>query len=360
MLRRHGFTISTSVLAWLSSVFLLVDGITGLIFAVGNHNDADYLVIESVCLTIGCAALFGAALNISLMWIEFVLATKRLATLSNNLKTTRSILIGYLSCYTITSAGLMIAVHATDDVVYTSLFMATCIASATLLMTTFTIGARRLSHEYVRAETSFVAEAMEIASSFANMPDASRASRGAKERQKADDIRGRAELIVHTSYRVNAGLAVFVGFATPWCMFVVDIPVGVSDALLWSFNSLLQLGIAMVICAIAQFLVTANPRLRRLSRVDPVDILSESIMTAPALSMRYSSARANSFNHGSRDQDAGCRHVSEAEAGGSETPRFSVATPDATPDASFASKREGPEHTDGEGLANTNGESPHR
>ena len=97
-LGRRGFALWTSALTWTSSALLLTTWSSELAFTQGSYH-ASYLTLRSVCLTLGQAALIAAALNVSLMWIEFVIATEQMQTFSGTLQRTRIFLVAHLVCY---------------------------------------------------------------------------------------------------------------------------------------------------------------------------------------------------------------------------------------------------------------------
>lgn len=127
-LRRQGFTLSTAVLAWLSSVFLLSNWSSQLAYDLGSHHRS-FTVLRSVCLCLGMAGLISAALNVSLMWIEFVIATEQMRTVSSNLKVTRWFLVLHLICF-LAESGVPITMmqfeldHSSEQNTLLSVFVA--------------------------------------------------------------------------------------------------------------------------------------------------------------------------------------------------------------------------------------------
>lgn len=52
--------------------------------------------MNSILMAAGALSATCASLNLSLMWVEFSLATERLQAISNNLKLTRTALLGLI------------------------------------------------------------------------------------------------------------------------------------------------------------------------------------------------------------------------------------------------------------------------
>ena len=263
-LKRRGAALSTSALAWLSSALLLTVWSSELAFTQGSHHSG-HIPLRSVCLTLGMAALVTAALSVSLMWIEFVIATERMQKFSGTLKRTRNFLIGHLICYLVASAVPLTILQTKQDYsgaqnAYLSMFVSGVIISATLVLITFTLGAIQISSVFLKAEATFVARADRLAGSVLDRPSGTQLDQEEEEhRRLASIMRSKAWLIITTARRVQVGLVFVVAFGVPWCIFVA-MPEDLTELLLWSLTFFLNLGLAIATTAISQFLyLEASP-----------------------------------------------------------------------------------------------------
>lgn len=93
--RQRGFALTTSLSVVTAAGGFVVVAVNGLLYAlrVGNADD-DYNRLDNAATAVGSLFTTCASLNLSLMWVEFSLATERLQSISNNLKLTRTALLG--------------------------------------------------------------------------------------------------------------------------------------------------------------------------------------------------------------------------------------------------------------------------
>ena len=98
----------------------------------------------------GASLCIVGALNLSLMWIEFVLATKRLERLSNNLRLTKKILVGYMIGFCALEV-ILITLQIVVSGAFYNLTMGLSLITAILIIITFLVGASKLNKVYGKA-----------------------------------------------------------------------------------------------------------------------------------------------------------------------------------------------------------------
>ena len=113
----------------------------------------DYYVVDSVTSVFeaaGASLCIVGALNLSLMWIEFVLATKRLERLSNNLRLTKKILVGYMIGFCALEV-ILITLQIVVSGAFYNLTMGLSLITAIVIIITFLVGASKLNKVYGKA-----------------------------------------------------------------------------------------------------------------------------------------------------------------------------------------------------------------
>ena len=178
---RHGFKLTTGCCTWLAAFLLAVFQIENLAYVSRGVPFGTHSYIQDGLIAASGTFTILSALNVSLMWIEFVMASEQMKDVSSNLELTRSFLLGYIGSFlgvAVLGIGLT---HAFDNNVGWFLLTGSCLVSALLIMATFTVGARRMSAVYLRAavdlKTSIVSRTRQLAL-FNSTNRTSRPSRG--------------------------------------------------------------------------------------------------------------------------------------------------------------------------------------
>ncbi|KAL1493519.1 hypothetical protein AB1Y20_017222 [Prymnesium parvum] len=311
--KKKDFAFSTSALAWLQCLGMLVYCGNGLAYALGSDHGG-FKTVDAVSMAVGLSAFIACALNISLMWIEFDLASKRMESVSGNLKLTRGFLLGFLTCYIAAVVSLMVARLLSEDDLYLSLAVVVHIVACSIIATTYVLGSQSLSNIYRKEEQGQLAMASTRAtSSFSHR----RSSLGAKNKATADEMHARAKLIISTAWRVNAALLLFVLSAAPWCTFVADVPHQPHEALLWVFHALMSLGMALAVGAIALFLLATH---RSLAKVQAAEVSMQAMGSARLFALLHATGLSTRYptNRDLRDIEEVEGGEEEGEEGGKE------------------------------------------
>jgi len=97
------FTILGPFFMLLANIMPLIDMLGGAVFSTVARN-----AIFNLGLALGSTLCILSYLNVSLMWVEFCLASKRLAALSHNLKLTKNFLRGYIVFHVVMSVIMLV------------------------------------------------------------------------------------------------------------------------------------------------------------------------------------------------------------------------------------------------------------
>ena len=151
--RRCNFSLSILLWIFWGATLMLISRLV----SIANFSvPMDYYVVDSVTSVFeaaGASLCIVGALNLSLMWIEFVLATKRLERLSNNLRLTKKILVGYMIGFCALEV-ILITLQIVVSGAFYNLTMGLSLITAILIIITFLVGASKLNKVYGKAAES--------------------------------------------------------------------------------------------------------------------------------------------------------------------------------------------------------------
>eukprot|EP00965_Chrysotila_dentata_P172025 5676747-Pleurochrysis_carterae.AAC.2 len=193
---RKGYFLSTSVACVLSATANVCLWANVLLHSVYPYYPSDSTMWELLMYIFTSAhgtLLILGALNLSLMWIEFIIASKRLLPVGHNLRLTASFLFWYMVCFTIT-AIIGVVVGSTVNHLGFLFWVISTYATVLVLVVLLTVGTVRMSAVLLR-------EAGRVKENNIHMERVSRVEHNLKLSQR---LRARAENIVSCSRRIRA------------------------------------------------------------------------------------------------------------------------------------------------------------
>ena len=256
--RRCNFSLS--ILLWIfgGAAFMFISRIISI---ADFLNPMDFAVIESVTSVLeaaGASMCIVGALNLSLMWIEFVLATKRLERLSNNLRLTKKILVGYMIGFCVMQAILLILQIAVSGAFY-NLTMGLSLITAIVIIITFLVGASKLNKVYGKAAATERASASTMQTSATMQVGQTQEEEelaieeakamASKKLAAADSLDARAKRIARTARLVAIGFGTFVLATVVWLIVRPLMIIGLE----WAVASVMQAGACFAGAAIAMY-----------------------------------------------------------------------------------------------------------
>lgn len=165
---RGGFIFSTMISTWLCSVVTLLNTIRELQFLLGaeaarGHGGARRAAAaagqshfelhdqlskagSTVSLTLGLLA----SLNISLMWIEFVIASRQMRKVDGNVSMMRGVLLGFMGFFVGMSVLSIVIENAIDVAAGSFLQQGVNVVTTLALIVTYAVGAGRMASVYHR------------------------------------------------------------------------------------------------------------------------------------------------------------------------------------------------------------------
>ena len=253
-------TFSLSILLWIfwGATLMLISRLV----SIANFSvPMDYYVVDSVTSVFeaaGASLCIVGALNLSLMWIEFVLATKRLERLSNNLRLTKKILVGYMIGFCALEV-ILITLQIVVSGAFYNLTMGLSLITAILIIITFLVGASKLNKVYGKAaESERVSAATMQTSATMQVGQTQEEEAAALEEAKAmaskklaaaDSLDARAKRIARTARLVAIGFGTFVLATVVWLVVRPLMIIGLE----WAVAVVMQTGACFSAVAIAVY-----------------------------------------------------------------------------------------------------------
>lgn len=130
-----------------NNLVVLIDMVTPVLNSLQRAHISTVLEGVGAMLTILCC------LNVSIVWIEFCLASSRLESLSSKLMLTRKYIVGFLVSYNTTSITFSVLTVVSSPVFYYCV-LGLCFIAGVIIIVSFRYGSRRLAAAYLRAATS--------------------------------------------------------------------------------------------------------------------------------------------------------------------------------------------------------------
>jgi len=113
-------------------------------------NTITFETLYFLGLSLSCAAMNASGMNISLMWIEFILATERCDSVKSNLHNTAAFLKWYIAVFLVLLTTLLFLGSLVNSKVQYA-WLAINLFSALVLVVLFIMGSRRMSAVFFRA-----------------------------------------------------------------------------------------------------------------------------------------------------------------------------------------------------------------
>ena len=126
-------------------VFGYIVGVGDLLGAQGSELQRGILI--NLGLAVGSIFIILAALQVSMMWIELCLASKRLAAVSKNLKFTKNIVLAWMVGHVVFCVLFMILEQAVSSVFFLA-FNGLCLIDAIGVVICFLIGGNKVGAVY--------------------------------------------------------------------------------------------------------------------------------------------------------------------------------------------------------------------
>ena len=196
------FTILGPFFMLLANIMPLIDMLGGAVFSTVARN-----AIFNLGLALGSTLCILSYLNVSLMWVEFCLASKRLAALSHNLKLTKNFLRGYIVFHVVMSVIMLVLNVVVSDTFFLA-FLGVVVIAAILILVSYQWGSRKIVAIY---QKHAAAEKKTIATMAAG-PERSEKDASALEQSKAtvSAFERRAKQIRQTANYMCSGIGGFL------------------------------------------------------------------------------------------------------------------------------------------------------
>lgn len=221
--KARGYALATTIYGNIGATAFMGIQINGLIYASGFGEYLTYNYLQNVLFLLAGTITILAALNLSLMWIEFAMASKRLESIGTNLRHTRTLLIVYMFLYVLTAIGCIIADLIRGDEIAFRISIGLIALTVLLVSPTYIIGARGLTAMYVRqADQSKrnAAHQVEIVRMTRHFEDNGEVVRiecsAQQEKDRAQRMMSLASLTVRAARRMAISLLAMVTFLVAW------------------------------------------------------------------------------------------------------------------------------------------------
>mmetsp|Transcript_13891 Transcript_13891/g.27155 ORF Transcript_13891/g.27155 Transcript_13891/m.27155 type:complete len:414 (-) Transcript_13891:241-1482(-) len=194
--RKKGFEFSTSLLSFLTALAGLVVWINNALhsmYPVYPSDSATWTTLHQTLLAVYATLLVSSAYNLSLMWVEFVIASKRLWPVGSNLRHTAKFLICYMIGFAVVALTAVILSILVNRRFFTAWILSTY-ASTILLMIMLTVGSVKLGKVLEREATRAADVARHTTTNLTIT----------KQLRLCERLRARAENILQTSRRIRA------------------------------------------------------------------------------------------------------------------------------------------------------------
>mmetsp|Transcript_47999 Transcript_47999/g.103976 ORF Transcript_47999/g.103976 Transcript_47999/m.103976 type:complete len:404 (+) Transcript_47999:166-1377(+) len=191
-----GYFLSTSIaclLAAAADTSMWVNAFIHAIHPTYPSSTTEWTLLYTIHAVAHGTLLVLGALNLSLMWIEFIIASKRLLPVGHNLRLTASFLFWYMLFFMLSAIVGMVVTSTVSRLGYVAWVLSTCV-TVFILIAFFTVGSVRMSGVLLR----------EAARVRDNSKEMNRQSMVEQYLQLSDRHQARAENIISSARRIRA------------------------------------------------------------------------------------------------------------------------------------------------------------